>query len=126
MGLIETLRLKIGAVRERTSHVSMTVEEIHHNYVGTLHGGVVSTLIDIAIARAIRDVIDPNEVIATVALNLTFIHAVSSGDLNARGRVTFKGNRLAHGEAEVYAGDQIIARGTGTWYISRKKTAATD
>lgn len=121
MGLIETLRLSIGEVHDRTSHVSMTVEELHHNYVGTLHGGVVSTLIDIAIARAIRDAVDPNDVIATVTLNLTFIRAVSSGQLEARGRVTFKGNRLAHGEAEVYAGDQLIARGTGTWYVSPKK-----
>jgi acyl-CoA thioesterase len=121
MGLIETLRLKIGKVEDRTSHVRMTVEEIHHNYVGVLHGGVISTLIDIAIARAIRDVVAEEDTIATVTLNLTFIRAVSSGELEARGRVSFKGNRLAHGEAEVYAGDQLIARGTGTWYISRKK-----
>jgi uncharacterized protein (TIGR00369 family) len=121
MGLNETLRLEIGEVQDRTSHVRMTVEEIHHNYVGKLHGGVVSTLIDIAIARAIREAVGPDDVIATVTLNLVFIQAVSEGVLDARGRVTFKGSRLAHGEAEVYAGDQLIARGMGTWYVSPKK-----
>ncbi len=121
MGLIETLRLKIGEVEDQTSHVSMTVEEIHHNYAGSLHGGVISTLIDIAIARAIRKAVGPDDVIATVTLNLTFIGAVSGGTLDARGRVTFKGNRLVHGEAEVKAGDQLIARGAGTWYVTPRK-----
>ena len=121
MGLVETLRLKIGEGEDQTSHVSMTVDEIHLNYAGSLHGGVVSTLIDIAIARAIRKAVGPESVIATVTLNLTFIGAVSDGALDARGKVTFKGNRLVHGDAEVKAGDRLIARGTGTWYVTPQK-----
>jgi uncharacterized protein (TIGR00369 family) len=121
MGLNETLRLDIGEVQDHTSHVRLTVDEIHRNYAGKVSGGVISTLIDIAIARAIRDLVGPSEIIATVSLNLAFIRGISEGTLDARGRVTFKGSRLAHGEAEVYAGEELVARGMGTWYISPKK-----
>jgi uncharacterized protein (TIGR00369 family) len=121
MGLLDTLGIEIGEIQDGVSQIHLMVEARHHNYVGSVHGGAIATLIDTAIARAIRAAVDEDHSIATVTLNLVFIRAVSNGMLEARGRVNFKGNRLAHGEAEVYAGDQLIARGIGTWYVSRTK-----
>ncbi|MBM3573426.1 MAG: PaaI family thioesterase [Alphaproteobacteria bacterium] len=106
--------------REEADGISLVVLEVkprHLNYSGSIHGGTLCTIIDVAIARAIRSAIPPNSSMATINLSVSFLGGASSGRLEARGRVRKVDDGLATGEAEVSVGDQVVARGVGTWVI---------
>ncbi len=124
MALPDTLRMKVPEGRDGVCRFDLTVEEIHHNVEGMLHGGVISTMIDIAIARAIRSLVPADIEIMTIALNVNFFGTLDSGVVEVTGRTVFSGKRLIHGEAEVRVGERLLARGNGTWYARPRRPAA--
>lgn len=124
MSLPDTLRIIVHAGAEGTCRIELEVEEMHLNVERMLHGGVVSTMLDMAIARAIRSVVPDDIEIMTSSLNVNFFGSVKSGHIVAYGRTVFRGNRLIHGEAELKAGERMLARATGTWYTRPRRPAA--
>ena len=122
MALPDRLKLNVKDGKDGVCRFDLTVEEMHLNIEGVLHGGVISTMIDMAIARAIRSVVPGDMQIMTVAIQVNFFGAVSDGVVEVVGRTLFEGKRLLHGEAELRAGERLLARGTGTWYARPRKS----
>jgi len=126
MNFMDVLKLKIGDGQDGQIRFAFTVEDIHlGSDTGVLHGGFISTLVDMAIARAVRSVVPSDMDIMTVALNIHFCGGVSSGVVNVAGRTTFVGKRVIHGEAEIMSGDRLVAHGSGTWYAKPRRAAAS-
>jgi len=121
MALPDRLNMNIGEGRDGRCAFDLRVEEMHHNVEGMLHGGVISTMIDLAMARAIRSVVPQDKEIMTITLTVNFFGSVSEGTIQVVGTTVWKGSRLASAEAELRAGDLLLARGTGTWYVRPRR-----
>jgi uncharacterized protein (TIGR00369 family) len=88
---------------------------------GTVHGGVLASMVDAAVGAAIRSLLSNDQSAATVEMKLNYIRPASGTKLIGRGKVINKGKTIAIGEAEVL-NDQgkIVAAGMATYMIFSK------
>ena len=98
------------------------------NHIGIAHGGVVMTLLDVAMAQAIRAT-DPallagGPALVTIEMKTSFLRP-GTGRLRAVGRVLRKGASMAFCEGSVLdgAGEQV-AHATGTFKLIRRESSA--
>jgi uncharacterized protein (TIGR00369 family) len=85
---------------------------------GILHGGVLSILVDTAIAQAMLTTIRPGRSVVTVRLDTNYFGAVRGGRIVAHAKVVKKGKRIAHGEAVVTdENGGVMAQGWGVFAV---------
>ena len=103
--------------------VDMTPTEDMANHSGFVHGGMISTLADSAMGRALRT-LKPGVMRAmSFDLKLTFISVAKVGEtLRATGHVVHAGRRTAVTECRVEGPDgRLVATASGTFAITRNK-----
>src|SRR5690349_22345600 len=85
-------------------HVEPMPEHRHYNPLGTVHGGVLPTLLDTAAACSVHSTEAPGERYTSVDLSVKFLRPVTvdSGRLRAEGSVLQRGRRTALAEAKLY------------------------
>ncbi len=93
---------------------------------GSVHGGVVASLIDSAVAAMLSTVYRHGVDITgmtTIDLNVTYLEAVPPGaDLVCTGRLVRKGGTICVGEADVRDQDnRLCAVGRATYMVFRKR-----
>ena len=109
-------RLDAVAVGEAT--VSLEIEDKHRNLMGTLHGGMISTLADTATGIAMGSQLDEAMTWTTTSLHVTFLAPGRTGRVMAHGRVVKAGRRFGYAEADVVDPDgRLLARATATFAI---------
>lgn len=94
--------------------------ESHYNPIGTVHGGVISTLLDSALSCAIHTTLPAGSGYTTVELKVNFVRPVvaGTGRLRSEGRVIHVGNRLATAEARLTDADgKLYAHAVGTCLV---------
>jgi uncharacterized protein (TIGR00369 family) len=109
---IESIEADEGRVR-----VLMTAHEYHYNPLGTVHGGVISTLLDTAAACAVHSTLPPGFGYTSLDLNVKFLRPVTvdSGQLRCEGTVVNRGRTTALSEARLYDGaGRLVAHATST------------
>jgi uncharacterized protein (TIGR00369 family) len=83
--------------------------EEHQGYPGRLHGGVLSTLLDETIGRAVS-IADPDSWGVTVELTVRYRKPVPlDGEVRAIGRITRDSSRLFEGSGEILLADGSVA-----------------
>jgi uncharacterized protein (TIGR00369 family) len=119
--IAETLGLTAFEILERGSvAVELIPERRHYNPLGTVHGGVHSTLLDTACACAVHSTLGVGEAYTTLDLTVKFLLPVTvdSGRLRAEGTVLQRGRRTALAEAKLYdADDRLVAYATSSCLI---------
>ena len=80
--------------------LEIDVAEQHLNAAGTVHGGLLATLVDATMGAAIRSTVD-DEVPATSQLTLTYLRPGAPGRLVVTARVRKRGENLTVCEADV-------------------------
>jgi uncharacterized protein (TIGR00369 family) len=106
---------EVGAI-----HVELTPEYRHYNPLGTVHGGVLSTLLDTAAACSVHSTLSPGETYTSLDLTVKFLRPVTveSGRLRCEGSVIQRGRRTALAEARLYdAQRRQVAHATSTCMI---------
>ena len=99
--------------------VELELEPRHLNIGGIVHGGVICSLLDTAMARswlmaATAGVLSA----ATLEMKVNFLGSARSGRLIARGRVVNQTRRTIYVEGRVEDHDgKLIARGSATMMI---------
>ena len=80
---------------------------------GSVHGGVISALVDIAALHAIRSTVRPGEAMAgTAELNVSYLRPAMSDSVFATARVLKKGRMLAVADVDITdAGNRLLAKG---------------
>jgi acyl-CoA thioesterase len=116
------LGIEVVATGEGSATVEMTPTEEMANAAGFLHGGLISTLADIGMARAVRTLPGISRQ-ASFDLKLTFISPAKLGEtLRAMGRVIHAGKRTVVAEGRVEGLDgKLVATASGTFVITREK-----
>jgi uncharacterized protein (TIGR00369 family) len=81
--------------------VGLRAQEFHYNPLGTMHGGVIATLLDTAAACAVHSTLAVGEAYTSLDLTTKFLRAVTvdSGLLTCEGTVIQRGRRTALAQA---------------------------
>ncbi len=101
-------------------HVELVPEHRHYNPLGTVHGGVLATLLDTAAACSVHSTLEPGETYTSLDLTVKFLRPVTveSGRLRCEGSLLQRGRRTALAQAELYdAQRRLVAHATSTCMI---------
>lgn len=108
------------------SEIEMPIAREHQNGWEMAHGGVLMTLLDVAMAIACRTA-DPEDGrgVVTIEMKTTFM-SPGRGKLTARGDCVHRTTSMAFCEAEIVDADsKLVARASGTFkYIQRTRPQA--
>lgn len=100
------------------TRLRLSLEESHQNHLGTAHGGVVLTLLDIALGSVAR--LATGHSVMTVNLQTSFL-SPGRGELIAEGRVLQQGRSLVFCEGEVKdAQGVLVAKASGLFKTAPK------
>lgn len=107
-------------IRTDDAATRLQTDERHENAGGTVHGGLLVTMLDSAMGSAVADVLDQGQKTATVDLSVTFLEPGSVGDaLVARARIVRRATNLVFTEASVAAEGSAdpVARAIATFAV---------
>jgi uncharacterized protein (TIGR00369 family) len=94
--------------------------EEHYNPLGSVHGGIVTTVLDTAMGCAVQSELAAGVHYTTVELKTSFVRPVTlaSGPLRAEGRLVHGGSRLLTAEARLADPDgRLYAHATSTCLV---------
>ena len=115
-GFTEPVGTELSSAEEGRAAVSLKAEERHLNPSGTVHGGVVSTLIDVSMAEALNTMTEEDEQPFTIQITVNYMTPGKPGTLTSTAEVRKGGERITIVEAEVVQEeDEVIALATGTY-----------
>ncbi|HTW15403.1 MAG TPA: PaaI family thioesterase [Nocardioides sp.] len=118
--IAETLGIVNFVVEPGSVSVELDPEHRHYNPLGTVHGGVLSTMLDTAAACSVHTTLAAGEGYTSLDLSVKFLRpaTVDSGRLRAVGRVIQRGRRTALAEAQLFdARDKLVAHATSSCMI---------
>jgi uncharacterized protein (TIGR00369 family) len=111
----ELLGLEIVALEGEGCVVEMDAGPAHGNPMGTLAGGILTALADLAMGGAYANGLAQGESFTTLEIKINFLKPVWNGRLRAEGRVVKRGRTVGLTECDVKNGDgQLVARASST------------
>ncbi|MDH4112580.1 MAG: PaaI family thioesterase [Actinomycetota bacterium] len=104
-----SMGISVEAVEKGEVELRLETRPDHANLQGTVHGGVLATLLDTAAGLAVRSAIAPGSRHVSVNLDVQYL-APAEGTvvLFATGRIVRMGRRLAFAEAEARDADGVV------------------
>jgi len=103
---------------------ALDADERHHNPMGTLHGGVLCDIADVAMGLAYGSMLEEGETFTTLELKINFLRPVRSARLIADGVVVQKGKTVGLAECSVTdERGRLIAKATSTCLTLRGEQA---
>jgi len=107
--LLFTLDFKAVGFEKGQAIFSFEPQEFHYNPIGSVHGGVISAILDSAMGCTIHSVLEAGTGYTTLELKVNFIKAITikTGKLQAIGKIIHNGKSTALVEAQL-----IDANGT--------------
>jgi len=120
---VEQLGFTLHAIEDGQADLRLTVSEQHLNSWRVAHGGVIMTLLDVAMAHAARSVnrhlSDLGPGVVTVEMKTSFMRP-GEGELRAVGKLLHRSTTMAFCEGSVFAADaKLCAHATGTFKYLR-------
>ena len=95
----------------------------HRNLQGLVHGGVLATLVDIAMGLAIRTVVGPSRRHVTIDLGVHYLRPARPGRLESAGTVLRVGSQVGFAEGSVTdATGRSLVRASGTYSVTQERT----
>ena len=96
----------------------------HANINGTVHGGLIATLVDSVMGQAVRSGLEEGERSATVSMTVTYLAPAEVGqELCASAEVRRRGQSLVMAEADVMAGETPVAPAVAPRLASSRTSA---
>jgi uncharacterized protein (TIGR00369 family) len=102
-----------------TATLEFEATDEHLNPAGTVHGGVLATLVDTAMGTAIRSTTDDGEIPATSQLTVTYLRPGKPGRLTVDARVRTRGEHLTVCEADVDQDGRNLVHAVATFALLR-------
>jgi uncharacterized protein (TIGR00369 family) len=124
--IARSLGIEPVSVAPGQSEVRMPVNlERFANPMGTLHGGVLSDLADLAMGIAYAATLQDGESLTTVELAINFLRPVRGGTLTATARLVQRGRTIGLLECDVTnERGKLVARAKSTYMTLRGEQAA--
>jgi uncharacterized protein (TIGR00369 family) len=116
-GYAERLGAQAEATGEGSARVRFEASDDHLNAAGTLHGGVLATLVDTAMGAAVRSATDDGAVPATSQLTVTYLHPGKPGPLEVTAQVRTRGEHLTVCDADVEQDGRSLVHAVATFAL---------
>lgn len=99
--------------------LELELEDRHMSRAARAHGGVLFSLLDTALGRAVIEELPPGRGCATVELKINYFRPVQGGTIRASGRCVQKTKSLAYAEGDIVNEEgKLLARATGTFFLT--------
>lgn len=124
--IASTLGIVPVSVRDGVAIFELTPAEFHYNPIGSVHGGVISTLCDSACGCAVHSLLPAGAYYASLDLSVKFLRPVTgaTGPVTCEGTVTHLGSRSALAQARLTGADgRLYAHATSSCMIFRPPAA---
>lgn len=110
--LLKTLGIQLREIGDSHAVMEVTVSDMHRNYFGGAHGGLLATLVD-TVSFFPRPLLPSGTICTTTSLNVGYIRPAALGDrLTARSELVHMGRRTASVKVEVTnQEDKLVAHG---------------
>jgi uncharacterized protein (TIGR00369 family) len=116
------LKILTEALGEGTARLSMPVDGHLKNSLGTAHGGVIMSLLDVALCTAARTLHPESVGVITIDLSTSFIGGATGAKLYAEARVLKDGRSMSFVEAEAKNDDgSLVAKAIATVRVRHKE-----
>ena len=118
--VLDTLGINPVEVEEGRVVFEMTPQEWHYNPIGSVHGGVLSTLVDSAMGCAVHSRLPAGVGYTSLEIKVNFVRAVTvdTGAIRCEGTVLSLGRRSATAEARITSADgKLLGHATTTCMI---------
>jgi uncharacterized protein (TIGR00369 family) len=115
-----TLGFEIETIEPGRVVFTLQPDEMHYNPLGSVHGGVIATLLDSAAGCAVQSLLDRGSGYTSVDLHTRFLRPVTmtTGRIRAVGSVLSRGSRTALAVAQLLDdADRLLAHATSTCLI---------
>jgi uncharacterized protein (TIGR00369 family) len=119
MGFREHVDLQIEPNEDGSSRVVVEARDEHLNPHGSVHGGVLATMIDVAMGTAISS--GGGQAPVTVSLTVTYLEPGRPGRLEATARLRKRGKRGKVVEAEVVQDGDVVADALATFAVQPRE-----
>jgi acyl-coenzyme A thioesterase 13 len=104
--------------------IGLRVEQKHCNARGTIHGGILATVADVALGYAMAFASNPPTSLVTANLTLDFAGTAKIGEwLEAHVDVQKQGSRLSFANCYITVNDQRIVRASAVFLVTGQLNA---
>jgi uncharacterized protein (TIGR00369 family) len=104
----EFLRLEYKRIDDDHLEVRLPVQDLFINSAGVIHGGIISSLADVAVSNLLAANEDGVQQAVTVDLNVSFLKAATGSYLLAYAKMEKQGRTLLHTECSIYNDQQEL------------------
>lgn len=84
-GIVELVNMSIDRIERGVVEFTIRPDETMTNPIGTVHGGIASTLLDSVASCAVHSVLEPGQRYATTQLNIHLTRAIRADGTPIRG-----------------------------------------
>jgi len=124
--LLDLIGPLYGRGEGRDLEIGLRVERKHCNARGTVHGGILATLADVALGYAMASSTRPPTGAVTANLSLDFAGTAKVGDwLQSSVDIQKQGSRLAFANCYIAAGGERIVRASAVFLVTGPLDDAT-
>ena len=122
---VSHLKILTETLGEGSARLSMPIEPHMTNSLGTAHGGVIMSLLDVALCTAARTLHPESIGVITIDLTTSFIDGAKGKKLIAEARVLRDGRSMSFVEAEAKNEDgSLVAKAIATVRVRHRKEGA--
>jgi uncharacterized protein (TIGR00369 family) len=119
---VTLLKIRTETLGQGTARLSLPIEPQFTNSLGSVHGGVIMSLLDVALCTAARTLHPDSVGVVTIDLSTSFIGAGSGARLLAEARVLKDARTMSFVEAEARNEDgSLVAKAIATVRVRQKE-----
>ena len=113
----KTVSMELISVDKKGAVLEIRVARKHRNPWGTVHGGVLATIVDSSCGISVWPYLKQGEFVTTISLHVDYMTSANPGDvITARGKLVQHSRTLARAESVITNQDKkIIAKGYATF-----------
>ena len=113
---VKLMGMRLADIRPNEAVIKIEIRDDLRQPSGVLHGGVTATIIDTAMAFAVRTHLEDDEYTATIDLTVHYIRPHTTGSVTCTARVVRAGKRIFTVSADVENEEgKLIATGLSTY-----------
>ena len=112
---LQHLKIQTDELGKGSARLSVPIERHLTNSLGTAHGGVIMSLLDVALCTAARTLHPDSIGVITIDLSVSFIGGANGARLLAEARVLKDGRSMSFVEGEAKNADgSLVAKASAT------------